>query len=420
MNLLQINTQDMAGGAAKLTYQLHQNLKKLGHNSKMLVQIKTSSDSDVISIQTGPSRLRNLSQRLLNGLENTVSLQYWFQSFPYGWLNREPIQSADVINLHNMHGGYFNYLALPWLSHAKPICWSLHDMWAITGHCGYSYDCDRWIKGCHHCPLLQPSEENRGLLGPEATLVDLTRFIWNTKQDIYLRSNLTIVTGSTWMKKQVSQSILAEHAHMVHIPDGADIQVFHPIEQAIARQSLDIPHGASVILVYATPNNRRKGLSYAVEALRHVHVNNPLWIISVGEQGALDELNGTFNVRDLGYLQSDSLRNLAYCAADLFLLPTLADNLPLTVLDSLAAGTPSVAFNVGGIPDAVRHMETGYLARYKDVDDLAHGIETLLNDADLRAKMSHRCREVAEQEYSLELQARRYADLYESMLAENK
>jgi glycosyltransferase involved in cell wall biosynthesis len=358
-----------------------------------------------------------LRQQALSRLENALSFQYWFRRFPYGWLNREPLKSAEVVNLHNLHGGYFNYLALPWLTTEKPTCWSLHDMWSLTGHCAYSYDCDRWKTGCYRCPLLHSRGEERRLLAPEATLVDVSRLVWHLKKNLYRRSRLTIVVGSTWMREQVSQSILGDCARVVHIPDGTDLAVFRPIERAAARQSLDIPQDVRVVLIYATPANARKGLNFALEALELLQPRHSSWVISVGERDVLGQLPGRFPIRQLGFLQSDTLRNVAYCAADVFLQPTLADNLPLTVLDSLASGTPVVAFRVGGVPDAVRHLQTGYLAAYKNAEDLAKGLGVILNDSDLRSRMSQRCRQVAEQEFSLETQAARYAELYQDLLA---
>jgi hypothetical protein len=146
-----------------------------------------------------------VSRYLHTRIENALSLQYWLRLFPLNWLKREPLRSADVVNLHNIHGGYFNYLALPRLTSAKVTCWSLHDMWALTGLCTYSYACERWKTGCYRCPLLRAHGEERNLLGVEATAIDLTGFIWQIKKNRYSHSQLCVVAGSTWMKKQAEQ-----------------------------------------------------------------------------------------------------------------------------------------------------------------------------------------------------------------------
>ena len=419
MRIVQVNWQDYLGGAGKLTFELHRHLRMLGYDSKIIAGIKTSSDPDVYLV-TRRRKWGLVSRFLHTRVENTLSLQYWLRLFPLNWLKQEPLRSADVVNLHNIHGGYFNYLALPRLTSAKVTCWSLHDMWALTGLCTYSYECERWKTGCYRCPLLRAHGEERNLLGVEATAFDLTGFIWQIKKNRYSHSQLCVIVASTWMKKQVEQSILGAYAPVVYIPDGTDVAVFHPVDRALARQLLDIPLDASVVLVYTTPDSPRKGLTYALEALSRLQINKPLWIISVGHEGTLKSLESGAQIREMGYIASGILRNLCYSASDLFLLPTLADNLPLTVLDALASGTPVVAFKVGGLPDAVRPMETGYLARNQDSDDLARGMYLILSDAELQLQMSRRCRELAIENYSLELQARRYAELYGSLIEQRK
>ncbi len=411
MNIVQINTHDFAGGAGKLTYQLHQQFQILEHTSKIIAATKSTRDPQVIKLNSRPW-VNTIKMRF----ENFVSLQYVFRRFPFNSLNDEVIQSADVINLHDIIGGFFNYIALPKLSSSIPVVWSLHNMWAFTGHCSYSYGCERWITGCYQCPLLKLEGEEIGLIGPEPTKIDFTKLIWNIKKALFSRSQLCIVTGSIWMKNLVEKSILAGQSKIVHIPDAANIDVFRPVDKKFARASLNIPTDVPVVMVYAT-NNPRKGLQYAINALEKLDAENRPWIVSVGQLDALQHLEEKFHIRDVGYLQSDIVRNLCQNAADLLLLPTLADNLPLTILDSLASGTPVISFDVGGVPDAVRHMETGYLAKYKDANDLANGIRILLDDDTQRLKMSKRCREIAVAEYSLELQAQRYVQLYESLIS---
>jgi glycosyltransferase involved in cell wall biosynthesis len=121
-------------------------------------------------------------------------------------------------------------------------------------------------------------------------------------------------------------------------------------------------------------------------------------------------------VRQLGFVRDERLQQLAFSAADILVAPSLADNLPLVLIEALACGTPIVAFEAGGVPEVVRHMETGYLARYKDADDLSHGIQVLLQDERLRSRMGQRGRAIAEAEHSLEVQGRRYVNIYEEVL----
>jgi glycosyltransferase involved in cell wall biosynthesis len=189
----------------------------------------------------------------------------------------------------------------------------------------------------------------------------------------------------------------------------------------MARQALDIPLDAQVILfVAANISQRRKGFAYLLQALDAIHDTEQIVLLTIGTATSAGERLARFRRRNLGRLSDDRLLALTYNAADLFILPTQADNQPLTLIEALACGTPIVSFDVGGVPDMVRHLETGYLARYKDASDMTRGILTLLEDDDLRARMRQRCREIAQAEYGLDLQVRRHVELYERAIEEHQ
>jgi len=330
-------------------------------------------------------------------------IQPWRNAF----LSHPFVVSTDIVHLHNLHGSFFPITILPQLSQIAPIVWTLHDTWAMTGHCSYNYECERWQTGCGSCPNL--SEH------PKIS-IDTTAFLWRVKDRLYRKSDICIVVPSKWLFGMASQSPLLNRFAVHCIPYGIDTQTFHPIDRALARQQLELPADAFVMMIIVLPQARRKGAEYFVEALHKLKQKVNPWLLVVGSQGLLEGVPGRFRMREVGNVRSAEYMNLCYCAADLFVLPTLADNLPLSLLEALAAGTPAVAFNIGGVPDIVRHMETGYLARYMDPEDLARGIVTILTNENLRTAMRLRCKAVADTEYSLDLQSRRYQDLYEGIL----
>jgi glycosyltransferase involved in cell wall biosynthesis len=175
-----------------------------------------------------------------------------------------------------------------------------------------------------------------------------------------------------------------------------------------------------VIFFSAAPTSNsvyyRKGLSYLLQALEKLPALESIWLLTSGSSAELDQDARRFHVRQLGVVNEERVQQLAFAAADVFVGPSLADNLPLALIEALACGTPIVAFEAGGVPDLVRHMETGYLARYRDTDDLAHGIQILLQDESLRRRMGRCGRAIAESEYSLEVLAGRYLNIYEEVL----
>jgi glycosyltransferase involved in cell wall biosynthesis len=419
MNVLHINAWDNVGGAARAMYRLHGELRRLGYGSKLLVGHQTLTESEVGSMTEQLKPFRGPGDRVLDRLGAQLDRISGFDTLSYrdSWdvPKTTAFRQADVINLHNLHGGYFNFRAIPELARHKPIVWTLHDMWALTGHCSYSYACERWRTGCHHCPLLK--EPGRRIVEPKPVPLDRTRSIWDAKRRVYQGVPSHVVVPSRWLYDLVGQSILASAASVRHIPYGIDLELFHPVAQEVARCMLDLPVDAQVMFFSAAGvSNERKGFSYLLQALERLPSYENFWLLTSGGRADLPPSSGRLKVRQLGYLDEERIQRLALAAADVFVFPTLADNLPLVAIEAQACGTPVVSFDVGGVSEIVRHMDTGYLARYRDVDDLARGISTVLGSDELRGRMRLRCRQVAEAEYSLKLQARRYIELYDEVI----
>jgi glycosyltransferase involved in cell wall biosynthesis len=239
---------------------------------------------------------------------------------------------------------------------------------------------------------------------------------------VYRKTPLHIVTPSKWLYGMVKSSILGSASSVHFVPYGVDVEVFRPSDRRAARHALGLPVDAQIIFFSSAPRrnmlraDHRKGFSYLLQAMEQLPISHSTWLLTSGSQFELDQYAGRFHVRQLGYVTDERLQQLAFAAADLFVAPSLADNLPLTLVEALACATPIVAFESGGVPEVVRHMETGYLARSKDAEDLAQGIKILLRDEDLRRQMGQRGREIAEAEHSLEIQGRRYVNIYEDVL----
>jgi glycosyltransferase involved in cell wall biosynthesis len=318
-------------------------------------------------------------------------------------------QEADVLNFHNLHTNYFNYLAIPSLTATKLAVFTLHDMWSFTGHCTYSYGCDRWEIGCGRCPYPDVYPRIRR---------DNTRLEWKLKNWVYSRSHLTIVTPSTWLTEQAKHSMLNRFP-IYHIPNGIDTEVYQPLDSKQCRSLLGIPIDKKVLMFGAENlNNARKGGDLLLKALQSLpkSLRAETVLLTLGNGGeAILEAVGMPNL-NLGYVSSDRLKAIAYSAADLFIFPTRADNLPLVLQESMACGTPMVSFKVGGVLDLVRPGVTGYLAQPEDPQDFYHGIMQLIEDKNLRASMRQTCRAIALEEYPVELQGQRYIELYRQAL----
>jgi glycosyltransferase involved in cell wall biosynthesis len=305
------------------------------------------------------------------------------------------------VQLHNLHGSYFSFTALPALSRRRPIVWQLHDQWAMTGHVAYSLDCERWRSGCGSCPYLGEYPRLQR---------DTTALLWRLKDAVYRRSALSLVVPSRWMAELVARSPLLRRFDTRYIPTGIDIDVFKPASREEARRRFGLPADRRIVFFAAAHlNERRKGLHLLVEALRRLPEPPLLVVAGAGSVGTAVES------RSLGTISDETVLADAYRAADLFVVPTLADVLTQTAPEAVACGTPCVSFDRGGVVDVVRHLETGYRAAFEDVDDFARGITTLLDDDELLERLRRRCREVAEEEFAVAVQVERYAALYEEL-----
>jgi glycosyltransferase involved in cell wall biosynthesis len=413
MKILQVHEVDYpgTGGGAIVMHRLHLGLRKAGIDSTILCKRKKlrSSESTIIPrgalLTRAESQLKRITSRL--GLNDIHCLS----TFKIKKL--EAYLEADILHLHCIHGGFFNYLALPGLTATKTAVFTLHDTWPYTGHCSYSYDCNRWKTGCGHCPY----PENYPSIRRDNTALE-----WRLKNWVYGRSRVIIITLSSIQTANVKQSML--NRFPIHqIPNGIDTQTYEPLDREECRRVLGIPKAKKVLMFAATALNAvNKGGDLLIKALQLLphSLKAEVVLLMLGEGGeSLQERVGVETV-NLGYVNNDRLKALAYSAADLFVLPSRAESLPLVLQESMACGTPMVAFKVGGMIDLIRPGLTGYLANLEDAEDLAKGLIQLLENDTLRAYMSQQCRKIALEEYSLELQIQRHIELYRQLVKPNK
>jgi glycosyltransferase involved in cell wall biosynthesis len=402
LSVLHLSAADNAGGSGRSAYRLHSGLKQLGVASRMLVGRRVTDDPDVALITDGwRGRLEQFGGRIADRL----GLQYWWYPSSGALAARPWFREADVVQVFNTHGGYFSHLALARLSRLRPIVWRLSDMWAMTGHCAYSYECGRWQTGCGRCPHLAEY--------PRLSW-DTSALLWRMKRRVYAESRMTIVAPSRWLEGLARRSPLLNRFPIARIPNGLDTAVFRPRPKGEARKRFGLSGDGPVVMFSASSVQvERKGGRLLEQALgRLAQAVSGVRLLVVGDGADSWQAFSPMAMTAAGYLDRDEDLAAAYSAADLFVLPTLADNLPNGILESMACGTPAVSFDVGGVSDAVRHLETGYLARPQDAGDLAEGMRCLLEDAQLRTRLGRRGREVAEAEYTLERQAGEFLKLY--------
>lgn len=410
MQILHLSESD-GGGAGRAALRLHQGLQRLGITSQMLVQLKYTDNSAIFAPET---KLGKLSAKLklperLDALPLKLYRQRKASDFSLQWVPsgiRENVAqlAPDVVNLHWVSHGYLPIETIAKLN--KPIVWTLHDMWAFTGGCHYAQECDRYNNSCGACPQLG-SQKNE----------DLSRWVWQRKAKAWKNLNLTIVTPSRWLAKCASSSSLFKDLRVEVIPYGLDLQNYKPMPRQVVRELLNLPQDKQLILFGAMypDSDRRKGFHFLQQALQNLSStqwHNQVELVIFGASRPKEQIELGLNAHYLGRLNDDISLAAVYAAADVFVAPSLEDNLPNTVMEAIACGTPSVAFNIGGMPDMIEHQHNGYLAQPFESEDLARGIVWVLENKERYQKLCDRARQKAEKEFTWEIQASRYKILY--------
>ena len=408
LSVLHVSTSDTEGGSARSARRIHEGLRRLGHSSHMLVGYKSGSDRDVDTVHAGG--IWRLADRGAEIITSRLAAQYLY--YPSSArVRRHPwVNEATIVQLYNTHGGYFSHRLLPTLARGARLVWRLSDMWAVTGHCAYSGSCDRWKIGCGSCP---------DLAGYPGLPFDTTAALWRLKRSIYAKARPTIVVPSSWAENIARASPFFAGLDVHNIPNGVDLSVFRPIDRRFARELLGLPPDDDIIFFVAQTldANDRKGGNKLAQGLAAFGPRPNTTVVLAGVGGEHLAAAIPYPVVRLGYLRDDRLLAAAYSAADIVVAPSRVENLPNSVLESLACGTPVIAFAAGGMQDAVRHLETGWLAPEGDVSSLAQGIGALLDDDDLRRRLQHGARALAEAQYDQEREIAAFERLYEVLLA---
>jgi glycosyltransferase involved in cell wall biosynthesis len=420
LKITHVSSLDIQGGAARAAYRLHRGLIGLGQDSRLLTPRKASTDETVDRLGTRaeatdlPHRsLQRLQRDYIDAQRTPVSNTLFILPYPGYDLTAHPrIRASDVINLHWVTRFQSPITVQRLLRVGAPVVWTLHDMWAFTGGCHYSSGCDGFERDCRPCPQLR--EDPHGL--PAAVLADKLAVV---------DPRPIVVAPSRWLAAAARRSRLFRDARIEVIPYSLETEIFAPAPRAEAKQRLGLgPDTATLLASADNGKERRKGFRVLAEALRLCSADP--WFREQASRRALallwfgsapDELDALpMPVLPLGRITADEILRQVYSAADLYVLPSLEDNLPNTMLEAMSCGTPVIAFDVGGVPDVLEDRVTGRVVPPANAPRLAAAILDSLRDDDARRKMSEACRRTMEIDHSLDVQARRYMDLYEDLL----
>lgn len=382
MKVLHINTSDSSGGAAIAAFRLHTEMLNQGIDSFFFCLNRTFNDNErVFSIGNFlkfRSRTIDVFKRHFF-YKQLTSKKGLFSKVSIGHSCRNEIdyKNYDIIYIHWVNNGFLNFQGIEEiLKSEKKVFWFMHDMFPITGGCHQSFECSKYINQCNECPYLKKN-----------FYYDLAKKQFNTKVRLFSKyKNLSFITPSNWLFECTKKSYIAQNHNVYCIPNLLDTTIFFKFDKLTCRKIYNISPEKKVILFGADSalTNPYKGFDFFMDALQILNkkesVNNKeIEIVLFGSSynQKIDKMI-PFQTKFIGYLHDNYSLAMLYNSADVFCIPSLADNFPNTILEAINCKLPVVGFNVGGIPDMV-NRNSGYLAEYKNSMDLAVGIETILN-----------------------------------------
>ncbi|WP_026474297.1 glycosyltransferase family 4 protein [Alkaliflexus imshenetskii] len=417
MRVLHINKSDVTGGAAVAASRIVNALRTMEVDTSMLVAEKKSTNNWVTSVaesRRGKARLLyNFLYEVAGFIphEKGRATRFAFSTSRKGFdlSKHHLVKESDIIHLHWFNQGFLSLRGLEkLLLLGKPVVWTLHDMWSFTGGCHYAGSCVGFQIKCGNCPVIR-----------DASAGDLSFIQHNRKREVYQNGKLSLVACSSWLASEAKRATLTENTDITSIPNPIDTDFFKPVPREAARLGLGLPSDKKIILFgAANVTDPRKGMVHllkAMEKLSERGKSNQIELVMFGK--ASDQLVAKlpFRVHLMNYITDPNVLVSLYSAADVFVLPSLEDNLPNTVMESLACGTPIVAFRIGGVPEMVTHGINGFLSAPGDATGLADSIDTLLFKCDEQMFRS-KAREKVLQHFTPEIVSRKYMALYESLL----
>ena len=420
MRVLIVNTSERTGGAAVAASRLMEALNNNGVKAKMLVRDK---ETDRLTVAAVPGQkwmqFYFLWERFVVWLRLHFNRKHLFEvdiaNCGADVTQLPEFQEADVVHLHWINQGMLSLKGIrKILNTGKPVVWTMHDIWPATAICHLTLDCRNFETQCAHCRLLPGSGSTN----------DLSTQIWKRKQQMLNDRQITFVTCSQWLAGEAQKSALLKGQRVVSIPNPIDTHIYTPKDKQQARQRVGLPtEGRIILFASQRVTNRNKGMGYLLEACRLLAEQYPekkedITVAILG--GHAEEIEGQlpFRTCPLGYVNDEQRIVDIYNAADVFVLPSLSENLPNTIMEAMACGVPSVGFRIGGIPEEIDHQQNGYVADYCSSEDLARGIWWTLYEADHEA-VRKACLQKVAHNYSQQSVANHYLEVYESLHRHN-
>lgn len=421
MRVLLVNTSERAGGAAVATRRLMDALNNNGIKASMLVANKETDNINVVGLpHSWRHRLAFLWERLCIFKHLRFSKKHLFEldiaNAGVDITSLPEFKRADIIHLAWINQGMLSLAGIrKILKSGKPVVWTMHDLWPASSICHLSLGCGKFKSHCSHCQYLPDGGGGK----------DLSYRIWERKNNFFKPYNISFVACSKWLAMEAKESGVIRGQIVTDIPNPLNTSVFCKKDKRAARTALELPHDRQLMAFVAwKATNVNKGMNYLMEACnglvsKYPEMRENAGVVILG--GHAEDFEGRFGmpVYPLGYISEEKKIVDVYNAVDVFILPSLSENLPNTIMEAMACGVPCVGFKVGGISEMIDHRKNGYVAMFKSADDLAKGIRWVLDEADYDALSRDAIRKVVSR-YSQQAVAMKYIEVYNRAVASKR
>ncbi|MFQ7191632.1 MAG: glycosyltransferase family 4 protein [Megamonas funiformis] len=417
MKILHVNTNDIEGGAARAANRLHKGLLQKNIYSRMIVNNKKTDDFTVITLNT--NKLERIKTKIRLFLDEKLKSIY-FKRLKVTWscnlfCNKSLVNfinksNFDIVHFHWINASMLSIKDIKKIN--KPIVWTMHDMWPFTGGCHYSDNCVLYKEDCNKCKQLSNKKDTF-----------LSGYILKEKYSSYKKKSIVYVTPSEWLEKCSKESFLLKNSNIKVIPNGIDLKIFKKLDKNFCKKILNLDLSKKYILFGAmtSTSDKRKGYDLLKRALsffkeKFYLKDKDIVLLVFGANKPQNNENLPFDINYLGQISDDITLNIIYNSADVFIAPSREDNLPNTIVEALSCGVPCVAFNVGGMIDLIEHKNNGYLAEPFNIEDLAEGINFVLEDENRWNNLSENALNKAQKDYNINDISDKYIDLYKKIL----
>lgn len=403
MKITHINNTDLPGRIFN-GYDMMNTLNSLGHNCKQIVIDKKSDNENVSALLSkGEMHVRSL----LQATESEIGSVNLLNPYTDKLINHIDFQNADIVHFHLLHNNMISMYELNKLLKSKPCVWTLHDPWIFTGHCIHPLDCEKWKTGCIQCsrhfdygfPLYHNTAEQ----------------MWQIKKNQLQDIDIDVVVSTDFMVNYIRHSPLTSHFTKIHkIPFGIDLNSIRNIDKGEAKKKLNIPNDTFVIAI-RDEENQIKGVKYFIEAVKKMDPIG-ITIISVGSGNMLSELSEKYNYVRLGWQNNADTMDLFYSAADVFVMPSLAETFGLMSIEAMAHQTPVICFKSTVLPEISHAGECGIAVEYKSPTALYKSLSEMKDNKDECIMRGKKGRKIVEKYYRYEDYISKHIELYSKLL----